>query len=62
MYSSQCPLCTHIVRIYIVLWTCLIRLLILVKHLYLSGMWLGVTPKMNTKKTYLRESGLYAQK
>ena len=30
--------------------TCLIWLLILLKHLYVSGIWLGVTPKTDTKK------------
>lgn len=32
-------------------WTRVIWLLILNNHLYTSGMWLGVAPKMNTKKT-----------
>ena len=30
---------------------CLIWLLILFIHLYLSGMWLGVAPRIGTKKT-----------
>jgi hypothetical protein len=30
--------------------TCLIRLLILIGHLYLSGMWLGVPPRTDTAK------------
>ena len=51
MNSSQCSLSTHVVSLYIVLWTFLIWLLILVKHLYLSGMWLRVTPRTDTKKT-----------
>ena len=31
--------------------TCLIRLLVLIGHLYLSGMWLGVPPRTDTLKT-----------
>ena len=40
---------------------CLLRLVILIKHLQLSGMWLGVAPRIDTKKTYLKETGLHAQ-
>jgi hypothetical protein len=31
----------------------LFRFLILVGHLYLSGMWLGVPPRMDTKKAHV---------
>ena len=31
-------------------------LLLLIKYLYLSGMWFGVAPKKNTKKTYVLKS------
>ena len=39
---------------------CLILILILIKNLYLSGMWLGVAPRMDIKETYicLKEIGL----
>ena len=35
--------------------TTLIRLLFLTKHLYLSGIWFGVAPKTETKKTYVKK-------
>ena len=35
-------------------------LLSLIGHLYLSGMWLGVAPRADNKKTCLKENG-YAQ-
>lgn len=30
-------------------WTCLMRLLILIGHPYLSGMWFCVDPRMDSK-------------
>ena len=32
---------------------CLIQLLILIEHLCLSGMWVDVAPKTDTKKTIM---------
>ena len=37
------------------------RLHILLRRLYLSGMWLGVAPSTDTKKTRIKESGLHVQ-
>jgi hypothetical protein len=39
----------------------LIWLLILIGHPYLSGVWLDVAPRTDTKKTCLKEIGLYGQ-
>jgi hypothetical protein len=41
--------------------TCLLRLVILIKHLQLSGMWLSVAPRTDTKKIYLKVTRLHAQ-
>ena len=41
--------------------TCLIHSLILTKHLYSSGMWLGMNPKINTKRYMFKEIGIHAQ-
>ena len=41
---------------------CLIRLLILIKQLYLSGIWLDVDPRTDTKRRcFSRGIGLHAQ-
>ena len=40
----------------------MIGLLILIRHLLLSGMWFHVAPRMDAKHTYgLEEIGLYSQ-
>jgi hypothetical protein len=39
---------------------CLSWLLILIGHLYLSGMWVGVASRINTEKTRFKEIGLRA--
>ena len=40
---------------------CLIWLLILSTILYLNGVWLDMAPKMDTKKTWLKEIGRRVQ-
>ena len=40
---------------------CMNQLFVLIGHLYLSGMWLGVVPRTDTKRhVHLEEIGLYA--
>ena len=43
-------------------YTCLIRLLDLIKHLYLSGIRLGVSRRMDTKKTRVKSDQIMCSK
>ena len=36
--------------------------MVLIGHLYLSGMWLGAAPRMDAKDVCLKEIGLCAKK
>ena len=44
--------------------TCLIRLLLLIRRFYFSGMWLGVAPTTDTQKNYhvFRRDGIACSK